>query len=393
MARDKRIDLTEAYVKSLQVDPTKDTYYNDAVQEGLVLIVRKGGRKVYVLRTRDRQGTQIKRTIGNANQISLKAARTAAKQWCSQLVQGQNPFVNNKSDNSKTFAEIFNKWEEWAETHPSDPSAQRRNLKGWRFGALGYFEKMQLDKISLTNIEEFYALKAKEGRKTSTINRYVTELKFIARWAVEHQLIETHQLKSISRRPELDSEPKKHHLTPEQRSAFLAVVEAKSKQKIGKRNMSYVWPLTYLLMHTGVRPATALGLIWSDINLEKETMYIRASNIKTRQSETKRLSPKTVAELKKWKLKTTGKASDPLFPGDGTFIKSVKKLYKGMFTDIGLPQYSAYSLRHDYASELARKGATTLQIQIALCHKSPKMSLKYVSEIGDLEKQIADMSD
>ena len=62
MARDKRIDLTEAYVKSLQVDPTKDTYYNDAVQEGLVLIVRKGGRKVYVLRTRDRQGTQIKRT-------------------------------------------------------------------------------------------------------------------------------------------------------------------------------------------------------------------------------------------------------------------------------------------------------------------------------------------
>ena len=395
MARDNKTDLTEAIVKSLQADASKDTYYNDSTQEGLVLIVRKGGRKVYALRTRDKQGTQIKKTIGNANSVSLKSARAAAKMLCSQLVQGQNPFPKIKDDKAKTFAAVYDSWREWSETHREDPKSyyKRQSMRDSR-GALSYFNDIPLDKIDKVKIEDYQAEKVKINNKASTINRHITELKFITRWAVDHGIIDNHQLDGVKRLPELDSTPKTHHFSSKERNNLLSAADKLSKTCSGGHNMAYILPLTQLLLATGMRPGSALGLIWDDVDLLNGVIKLRAANIKTRKDARIYLSPQMTEIIRNWKGQTTGQPQDHVFPGDGRTIKSVKNQYKRLFEKAGLDsKYSVYSLRHDCASELLLKGANLTDVQMVLIHTDPRTTKKYGHESPERLREVAALLD
>ena len=394
MPREDKIELTEAFVKSLQPNPAKDTYYNDDKLDGLVLIIRKGGRKVYALRTYDKNKKQIKRTIGNADQISLKAARTAAKIWCSQLVQGQDPFIeSNRSDKNKTFEAVYDAWLKWSQSHQQDPKSSyiRKGPSECR-GALSYFDKMQIDQINNKTIEDYRATRPE--LENSTINRYMVEVKFLMRWAKAHGIIDTHHAAEIKKFPETNSVRKTHHFSDEEREKLLMTVRDASQKKYWSHNMAYLWPLTLLLLHTGMRPGSALGLIWDDVDLRSGEIRLRAANIKTRKDARIYISPDMVQVLTEWKRQTTGRPEDPLFPGNGSQLKSVKKQYKRLFEKAGLDKkYSTYSLRHDCASELLAAGANLTDVQMALVHTDPRTTLKYAHPSADRMRQVAALLD
>lgn len=394
MPREDKIELTEALVKSLQPNPSKDTYYNDDKLDGLVLIVRKGGRKVYALRTYDKNKKQIKRTIGNADQISLKAARTAAKIWCSQLVQGQDPFITiDRPDKSRYVPAIIDKWLAWSQTHPTDPMSlsQRPNVRNYLGAFRRYLADTAIDHIDDISIEDFRAKLAVSNIAASR-NRYVRELQFLATWAKDHKLIDNHHLSGIKPEPETDSTPKTDHFTDAERAAIKQEALAQSTKSYFGRSMAYIYPLTLLFLETGLRPGEGIGLEWDDVDLDDQKILVRAVNAKTKKDRYVYISTNMAQLLRKWKLQTTGRPKDTIFPGDGRRIHYIYKQYKNLFKRAGIDyeKYSTYSMRHDCASEILVTGGNITDAQMMLGHAKPSTTMKYAHPSADHLKDVAE---
>lgn len=390
--------LTEKFIKELnpavefEGKKGNEIYYSDTVQRGLVLVLNRGGRKSYFYRYNGPNEKQIKKSISDVKSISLEAARQRVRFLNQEIIAGKNPFKEIKDDKAKTFAAVYEVWREWSETHQDDPKSyyKKQSMRDSR-GALSFFNDIPLDKIDKVIVEDYQAEKSKVN-KAATINRHITELKFLTRWAVDHGIIESHQLDGVKRLPEIDSDPKVHHFTPEERRRFIATVREVSSKGSGGRNMAYLWPLTYILMHTGMRIGSALGLIWSDVDLIKKKILLRAANIKTKKDAIIYISQETADELSKWKPKTTGQPDDHLFPGDGSVIKCVKKQYKRLYARAEMdPKYSVNSLRHDFAMEIMAAGGTVTDAQFMLVHTDPRTTLKYAHPAEDRMRQIADL--
>lgn len=401
-----RIKLTEKIIKSL--DPDKEfegkkgneVYYSDTERQGLVLVLNRGGRKAYYYRYNGANGKQIKKSIGSVKSISLESARAIVKNYNEAILAGRDPFQEIKHETEKTFSAVYDKWREWSETHKQDRRSyyRKKSMRDSR-GALSYFNDIPLDKITKSIVEDYQALKLEpdengKKNKAATINRHFIDLKFLAKWAIDHGIIDSHQLGDVKKIPETDSVPKTDHFTPEEREKFLATVKEASSKRSGGRNMAYLWPLTLLLLNTGMRPGSALGLIWDDVDLRSGEIRLRAANIKTRKDAHIYISPDMVHVLTEWKRQTTGRPEDPLFPGNGSQLKSVKKQYKRLFEKAGLDKkYSTYSLRHDCASELLAVGANLTDVQMALVHTDPRTTLKYAHPSAERMKQVAALLD
>ena len=53
------------------------------------------------------------------------------------------------------------------------------------------------------------------------------------------------------------------------------------------------------------------------------------------------------------------------------------------------PEFSAYSLRHNYATSLYRQGASPVEIQLQMCHSSFKSTQKYIHSDYEHQKKVA----
>lgn len=388
------VKLTQKFITDIDCDQIKKpTYYNDTLQHGLTLIVNPGGRKSYHLRLFV-AGKQYKLSIASADEISLEAARKLAKQYADQYREGKAPLDKSaaRTSKSKTLTEIYNAWLDWSAAHPAEPGAGRECTMHARL-SLKYFDAMPLDTVSNADIENYRAVESARGIKTATVNRWLSELKYLAKWGVKHKLLESHNLDCIKRITELDSTPKTHHLSDDQRDALITQADIKSKQMIYGKSMAYILPLTHLLLRTGLRPGSAIGLVWADIDFDAAQIRLRAANIKTKKDAYIYMSGDTVEILKTWKKRTTGQPDDTIFPGDGRRLKSIKKQMKRLLTAAGLGQYSAYSLRHDCASELLRKGANLTDVQSALVHTDPRTTCKYAHPSAERMRQVAALLD
>lgn len=392
------VKLTEAYIKNLDSavefadKKSNEIYYNDTEQRGLTLILNRGGRKAYFFRFNGKK-QQIKKSIADVKRISLAAAREKVRFWNNELLAGRNPFLQARFEQEKTFSAVYNTWLKWSQDHQQDPKSyyMRSGMKACR-GVLTYFDNIPLDQVNNKTVEDYRADRAEDNN--ASINRYIVELKFMMRWALEHNIIKEHHANEIKKFPETSSVKKTHHFTPEERKKLLETVEEVSKKNYWGRSMAYILPLTQLLLATGMRPGSALGLVWDDVDLLNGEIKLRAANIKTRKDARIYISPQMIETLRNWKEQTTGLPQDHIFPGDGTALKSVKKQYKRLFEKAGLDsKYSAYSLRHDCASELLAAGANLTDVQMALVHTDPRTTMKYAHPSAERMKQVAALLD
>lgn len=57
----------------------------------------------------------------------------------------------------------------------------------------------------------------------------------------------------------------------------------------------------------------------------------------------------------------------------------------------GLGQYSAYSLRHNYATSLYLAGASPIEIQLQMCHRNFRTTQKYIHADYEHQKRVANL--
>ena len=134
-----------------------------------------------------------------------------------------------------------------------------------------------------------------------------------------------------------------------------------------------------------------MQLEWRDVvRLDEDggELHIRAACIKTRKDENISLSAAAASVLRT--LYKAGHAeTDRIFT---TYtVEYINKSIKKLLLDAGLGKYSAYSLRHNYATSLYLAGASPVEIQIQMCHRSFRTTQKYIHADYEHQKQVANL--
>jgi integrase len=231
---------------------------------------------------------------------------------------------------------------------------------------VGAFGRVRLTNITRDAVLKHRASRIKAGRAVRTANGDVQQLKAMLDHAIDQGWLEDNPAAGIPQLKEQKRE--KRWLRTEEIEEVLSVTEG-----------SHLYGLILAGLHTGMRKAEMLGLVWPDVNFEQG--YIR---VLTRKNGTYRyvnltdaLRPHLVdARAMHEKLELT---HGHVFTYKSRPIThSVKHSLDRACRIAGVEPFGLHTLRHTFASHLAMAGVPQQIIQMILGHDDPRSTEKYI---------------
>jgi integrase len=230
------------------------------------------------------------------------------------------------------------------------------------------------------------------GKGQTTINSVYNDLVFIFRNAYMDGILDRDVSKAI-RKPKAKKDRPRRALTSKEREAVLNVARSKSKY------------YAYLLMILcGCRPSEAFNVETDDFDFEKETVHIRGTKTATSDrvipcpriilsiAEKSPYGPLTVSETG---LKVSKECQVRIWKS--FWIDCHKYLGGSMYRNAPREPYpfgkdlTAYNLRHEYCTELARKGIDIRITQRLMGHASPEMTLRVYTNLNQEDLDTEDV--
>jgi len=157
----------------------------------------------------------------------------------------------------------------------------------------------------------------------------------------------------------------------------------------------FLRPVILLAMHTGLRFGELAGLKWKDVKLpgrnsSGDHSKLRVPDPKNKKPHIAPLNEFAEEVLRKWRRERSTIDQDAYVFTDrkGNKLTDIRRYWAPVFLEAGLPRgYRFHDLRHEFASKLAKKGATLIELQRLLNHSSPKMVQRYIDFHPDWMKE------
>jgi integrase len=204
--------------------------------------------------------------------------------------------------------------------------------------------------------------------KGSTLNRYISQLGSVYRYARRLRLIPrtfvfpTANLEKAPEPPDPD-----RYLRPEEVERILAAVRVLDK-KWGRLSA-----LIVLAYHTGLRKSNLVNLTWADVDLAAGTATVNRT--KNGEPIVAALSKRSVAELKRLPNK---QPEAFIFAGRTGRPLQFRSLWVRVVEAAGLPGRNFHQLRHGCGHALATAGVNQAQIMALMGHKTLSASARYM---------------
>lgn len=287
-----------------------------------------------------------------------------------KLNQGESiDKVVQSASQESTFGTFARRWFDEYVTQNSKPSTQY-SRKSILFPSLvPFFGKMQISKITVSDVERYKAQLLKRGLARRTVNEHL--LVFNGCVSTAYKWL---QLKGVP--PEITwlkcPPPKTDYLSFDESELLLSHSDGVIREMI------------FTALQTGMRLGELIGLQWSSIDWHNKLIIVRhswcqyAKALGSPKSNHERHIDMTAALyevlLKKRKdtgfvfLDTDGKPFGPHCLG--------RKL-TNVCKEAGLRHIGWHILRHTFASHLAMRGAPMAAVQQLLGHSSIEMTMRY----------------
>jgi integrase len=310
--------------------------------------------------------------------------RDAAKTWArdleSKLSKGE--YADSEAER-RTLADAC---DQYIKTHPDIASDHRRIVNWWK----DTHGRKTLAKVTtpwLTEIRDDLAAgsykvgPAKEQterkRKPGTVNRTLTYLKTVLSYCVE--------IGWMSRSPAVKK------LTEGKRVRFLSDDELQAlTEALADCTERVMLPFTYCALSSGARAGELLSLEWKDVDLAKGIAVIHTS----KSGEGRKLyfrgqALKLLTDYKK--VRVLGSPGVFLLNSGAPLTHSVYgKLFREALAKAQITDFRFHDLRHTAASYLAQNGATLLEIQQVLGHRTPTMTARYAHLVESHVESVVD---
>jgi integrase len=324
------------------------------------------------------------RLAGHRPVTKTFSTRADAKVWArdleSKLAKGE---IADSEAERRTLADAC---EQYLKTHPDTSRDHARIVRWWK----DTHGRRKLAKIStpwLTQIRDELAAgsyqvgpkdkRREKPRKAGTVNRQLTYLRTVLSYAVElgwmYRSPRVKRLKETSRI---------RFLSDDELGALTEALQACEER--------VMLPFVYCAISSGARAGELLGLEWKDVDLSKGVALIH----KSKNSDGRKLYIRGKALEY---LRAYGKVRDLRSPGvfllntGAPLTHSVYgKLFREALAKAGIKDFRFHDLRHCCASFLAQNGATLLEIQQVLGHRTPAMTARYAHLVESHVEQVVD---
>lgn len=406
------VKLTPKFVNDITTLKKKEEF-QDSVQKGLVLrVTLKGSKNYYFIESipipNVAKKKQIQRHIASVEDITLSEARARVKTYLgAYFSQSSDPlFVYTKPKKIRgklpTIADVYKKWLVCNKKQEKTPKYENMqngysilsknypatDRKGKEITLVRGLAGLRIDEVSEKKISAWQKdMLEIIGHKPSSVNRVCLELKHLLMFAVDEGLTtDDYQLPKIPKLSEKEIDAKTDYLKSDEIKKLHEGLDEYLRAPHGKYDMQYIKDIILFLLYTGIRPASLCGLQWRDVHFSEEgkeqhpKIILRAANIKTRNTESIVPSDDAIAILKRLYEKNDVPPSPETnvfttFSAD-MICRKIKKVLKFIFGDD--TKYSAYTLRHTFATHLSLYADLGV-VQRAMTHKRITTTMKYVT--------------
>ncbi len=230
----------------------------------------------------------------------------------------------------------------------------------------GIMEKDLLH-IRSIDLEKWRSKRLKAGIAVSTLNRDITAVRSLMKSAVRLLELEENPLKNLKSLKD-DHDGRVRYLTFDERNRLNNALND---------NRTYMRPLVFIALNTGMRRGEILTLLWSDINLHRGVITLRAEETKTRRSRHIPLNIEALSVLNEWR---GNRELDGLVfpsPRTGQVMVSLANAWEKLMKKAQINDFRVHDMRHDFASQLVMKGADILSVSKLLGHTSIQMTMRY----------------
>lgn len=162
----------------------------DVKLRGLLLRVQPSGVKTYYCEYE--RGRRIR--LGRADAISTDDARREARKIFGQASSGVDPAAERRKLRASTYREFLdNHYVPWALSNNSCGDQRMRHMKS----CFRHLLDCRLNEISLIQIEQWRTKRLEAGRRPSTVNRDLSELKASLNRAVDWGIIDANPIARV----------------------------------------------------------------------------------------------------------------------------------------------------------------------------------------------------
>ena len=368
--------LTKKLVETLEVRD-KDYVVWDSQTPGFGVRIRPTGRRVYILKYRNKHSRQRKPAIGIHGAITTDQARSIAKQWLAAVERGLDPSADKKAardvSSVKDLAERY--LTEHAEVHKRLSSVinDRRLIESRIVPALG---SLPVSGVGRPDVDKLHrSLKATPYEANRTL-------------AVMSKMFNLAELWGL--RPD-GSNPCRHikRLPEEKRTRFLSTEELERLGEVlieaeatGSEAPSIVAAIR-LLIFTGCRLSEIWTLRWEDVDFDRQCLRLPTTKTGPKLVHLGPPALEVLTEIER----VEGNPHVIVGEKPEAHLVNLQKPWRRIRKLAGLDDLRLHDLRHTFASVGAGAGLSLPMIGKMLGHTQAQTTQRYAHLAADPVKE------
>jgi integrase len=366
-------NLTKSFVEKLTI-PKQDTVFWDDKLSGFGIKITPKGRRVYILKYRNKEGRQRKPTIGiHGSGMTCEGARDIAIKWLGEVAKGNDPSQARKIQRqSPTISDLCDRYlEEHSKVHKKSSSTNLESfyIKKHIKPKLGAYKTLS---ITQADIVKFHSSMKETPTQANRILQTLSKMFNLAEiWGLRDK--NSNPIKGIKRFKEQSRE---RFLSDEEISRLQEVLDKAEKE--GTESI-YFLNLIRLLMLSGARLSEIQKAKWEWIDKKSNTLNLPDSKTGKKSIF---LSPTAMKILEKTPriVRTDDQDENPfIIIGDvqGKPLHNVQKPWQRIRKQAGLDDLRIHDLRHTFASICIGQGFSLQMVSKLLGHTDTRMSERY----------------
>lgn len=377
-------------IKSLKPSETPVEVRDERVKGFLLRVQPSGSMTYYVEYQRGKR-----KRIGPEVAFKPDEARTEAKKVLFAYHKGEDLKADERRksiENLKTYLnEIYEPRIAGQLKSAKDTCARMR----YSFAKL---LKSPLNEITVDTIADWRAVRLGEGRKKTTVNRDLNDLKAALTRAVDWGFLDENPLRAVkplrtdgnAKCRFLDDEEMQHLRTAldnretrlrDDRQSGNAWRKARGKPLM--RNLEraafadYLKPMVLLSVNTGLRRGELFSLTWDEVDLVRANLTVSGGTAKSGKTRHVPLNSEAKYILESWKRQIRARNGFVFKSRNGEQFDNVGSSWAGLLKDARIDNFRWHDLRHTFASRLVMAGVDLNTVRELLGHSDYKMTLRY----------------
>jgi integrase len=366
-----RLKLTELRIANLTKPQAGVVYFYDTVTPSLaVRITSAGGRSFAVVKKINGKTQRI--TLGRFPGLRLDDARQAARTIAGEIAKGDDPVALRRAARARK-TKLADLWPSYLSHLKQRNRTWQRDKQRWETDVNAALGNKVLAEITRSDCQ---ALVDRIGAdRPIAANRIASFLSALLNFAVRSDRLAVNPAKSLIRFQETS---RSRVLKSNELENLISSIETEGDP----------WARVFLmLLFTGARRGSVVGMRWEDIDLDAAIWTIPAQVAK---NKTATPIPLTEPALRLLQQQLQRSAGEPwVFPspiGDGHLV-GLAKAWARVLRRAGIKNLRIHDIRRSVGTAMARTGASPHVIATGLGHRSIASARAYVRLAGEDARQ------